>query len=173
MNGSILQDAYRYTSHGAMVARLQLLVSPGLQACAAYRLAHGFHVRGLWAAALIVWRLGYQLSGADICPSASIGRGLRLPHPCGVVVGAGVQIDEECTLYAGVTLGVAHPDQPDEPYPTLGDRVVVGAGAKVLGGVQIGDDARIGANAVVLHSAPAGSVAVGVPARVLRTDGHG
>lgn len=168
---SIFQDASRYTSRGVPGIVLHLALCPGLQACVAYRTAHALQVRGFRLLAYAVWRLGLQLSGADISPQAAIGRGLSLPHPQGVVIGAGTRIGAECTLYDGVNIGVAHPDRPDEPYPALGDRVLVGSGAKVLGGVSIGDDARIGANAVVLGSVPAGCTAVGNPARVVRGTG--
>ncbi len=163
----MFQDAYRYTTRGVLGAVLQLMLSPGLQVCVAYRVANWLHRRRLRLAAQIVCRIGRQCSGAEIHPMATIGRGLCLPHPHGVVVGIGVRIGSECTLYDGVNLGVAHPDRPGEGYPALGERVLVGTGAKVLGGIEIGDGARIGANAVVLQSVPAGCVAAGVPARIV------
>lgn len=103
------------------------------------------------------------VTGADIPLNARIGGGLLLPHPNGVVVHPQAEIGPNCLLFQQVTLGMG----ADGAVPTLGGHVDVGAGAKLLGGVHVGDHARVGANAVVLHDVPAGTTAVGMPARVL------
>lgn len=114
----------------------------------------------------LVKQVNHVLTGADLAWQAQVGPGLRLYHPTGVVLGPHVRIGAQCRIQQGVTLGGSGGDvrAPDES-PALGDRVRVGAGAKVLGALTIGDDVRIGANAVVVRSVPAGATAVGVPAR--------
>jgi serine O-acetyltransferase len=103
------------------------------------------------------------VTGSDINPSATIGQGLFLPHPNGVIIHRDAMIGDGCIIMQQVTIG----QLGDGPAPVLGNGVFVGAGAKVLGGVKIGDRARIGANSVVLCDVPAGKTAVGIPARVL------
>lgn len=129
------------------------------------------------ASALYYWRLGAAakffallnqiLFGCDIARGAEIDGGLYLPHPQGVVIGAMVRIGKNCIIHQGVTLG-ARGEEHLLSNPVVGDEVEIATGAKVLGGVQLGHFARIGANAVVLASVPDGGVAVGIPARVLR-----
>ena len=103
------------------------------------------------------------LTGCDVGINARFGSNLRLPHPVGVVIHERAVIGDDCMLMQQVTIGML----ADHRVPTIGSRVYVGTGAKVLGGIQIGDDARIGANAVVLIDVPAGATAVGIPARIL------
>ncbi|MBI9115045.1 serine O-acetyltransferase EpsC [Sanguibacter suaedae] len=142
------------------------LAYPGVHALWAHRLTHR-----MWRHPLL--RLPARLlsqatraaTGIEIHPSATLGRRLFIDHGMGVVIGATAVVGDDVTLFHGVTLGgrsMTH----GKRHPTLGDRVVVGAGAKVLGAVWVGDDAQIGANAVVVKDVPEGSVAVGVPARV-------
>lgn len=107
-------------------------------------------------------RLWSIISGADIPVNCQIGGGLMLPHPNGVVIAPDANIGINCIIFQQVTIGTA-----DGGYPTIGDNVLIGAGAKILGPVRIGDGAKIGANAVVLHDVPAGSTAAGIPARVI------
>ncbi len=104
--------------------------------------------------------------GIELPHTAVIGRRLVIEHQHGIVVHGRVRIGDDCTIRQGVTLGNKTADRPMDA-PTLGDRVNVGAGAKVLGAVTVGDDAQVGANAVVVKDVPAGSIAVGVPARVI------
>lgn len=106
-------------------------------------------------------------TGVEIHPGAKIGRRLFIDHGMGVVIGETAEIGDDCVLYHGVTLGGTHTDNIKR-HPTLGNRVLVGAGAKLLGDITIGDDANIGANAVVIIDAPAGSTLVGVPAKVIK-----
>jgi serine O-acetyltransferase len=167
----MFQDAYRYTTGGRVKQLTLSLIDPGLQACICYRIGNWLCKIGLGPLAQLTWRLGLSLSGADIPPRATIGRGLSLPHPQGVIIGRHAVLGEDCTLYDHVTVGVREwPVVGDEleAYPTLGDRVKLYSGCKVLGPISLGDDAIVGANAVVLSSVPAASVAVGLPARVVK-----
>jgi serine O-acetyltransferase len=108
------------------------------------------------------------LSGLDFVPGADIGPGLLIEHPSGVVIGGGVVIGSRCTLLQNVTLGERYGDgRPPHEYPCIGDGVTIGAGACLLGGIEVGDGAVIGANSVVIHDVPALRVAVGIPARLL------
>ena len=116
-------------------------------------------------AARIVSQASRFLTGIEIHPGATIGRRFFIDHGMGVVIGETAVIGDDCMMYHQVTLG-GRSLQPVKRHPTLGDRVVVGAGAKVLGPVWIGDGAQVGANAVVVHDVPAGAIAVGVPAQV-------
>jgi serine O-acetyltransferase len=110
---------------------------------------------------------GHALTGADIATNASVGPGLRLPHPVGIVIGAQSRLGRRCTIMQGVTIGAAQGRSP-----TLGDHVFVGPGAKVIGGVELGAYASIGANAVVIRDVPAHRFAVGIPAEVRRDSRH-
>jgi serine O-acetyltransferase len=110
--------------------------------------------------------LAQALTGVDIHPAATLGAGLFIDHATGVVIGETAEVGEDVTLYQGVTLGGTSLEH-GKRHPTLGDRVTVGAGAKVLGPVTIGDDSRIGANAVVVKDVPPNSVVVGVPGQVI------
>lgn len=104
------------------------------------------------------------LTSSDIDPNATLGKGLKLPHPNGVVVHANVVIGDDCLIMQQVTIG----QLAEGSVPVIGSDVYIGAGAKVLGRVQVGDRARVGANAVVLNDVPADSTAVGMPARIVR-----
>jgi serine O-acetyltransferase len=112
--------------------------------------------------AVLRHRFWSVVTGADIPLNSRLGGGLLLPHPNGVVVHPQVQIGPNCLLFQQVTLGMG----TDGAVPSLGGHVDIGAGAKVLGGIHVGDHARVGANAVVLHDVPAGATAVGIPARL-------
>src|SRR5512136_2928976 len=144
-----------------------LLCYPGLHAVWGHRISHWLwtHKRKLlarWLSQVARW-----LTGIEIHPGASIGPGFFIDHGMGVVIGETAEIGADVTLYHGVTLGGTSLEK-GKRHPTLGDRVVIGAGAKVLGAITIGDDSRIGANAVVVKSVPANSVVVGVPGQIVR-----
>lgn len=142
------------------------LVSVRMVATALYRLAHAVGARVPVLASMIK-QLNHLLTGADIAWQASIGPGLALFHPTGVVIGPHVRIGANCAIQQGVTLGGrGGDDAKSEEFPTLGSDVSLGAGARVVGGVHVGDGAQIGANAVVVSDVPAHTVAVGVPAKV-------
>lgn len=146
-----------------------LLAAPGFQALALYRLRRWLgEGRGPLLAALdlIIGRLAQILTGADLSPRAKIGPGLVIGHAVGVVIGEGAVIGRDGVILHGVTLGIAGRG-PQRGYPSIGDRVYVGAGAKVLGKIQLGDDVVVGANAVVTRPAPGRAVLAGVPARII------
>ncbi len=141
---------------------------PGFRAVIYYRLAAWLHRRGVKILPLLVFARTTSATGADIWPQAEIGPGFVVRHTP-VYVGIGVRIGRNCTLLQNVTLGEKLAPGTAERYPILGDDVVVGAGAVVLGPVRIGDGAVIGANSVVTRDVPAGAVAVGAPARLVGT----
>ena len=147
---------------------LEILVCyPGLHAVWGHRLSHWLWRHGLKLPGRWVSHLFRALTGIEIHPGASIGSGLFIDHGMGVVIGETAEIGSEVTLYHGVTLGGTSLAK-GKRHPTLEDRVVVGAGAKVLGAITIGADSRIGANAVVVKSVPPNSVVVGVPGQIVR-----
>ena len=149
-----------------------VLVYPGFHALQLHKAASTLHHGGLKLLGRIVSHASRQLTGIEIHPGATIGKRLFIDHGMGVVIGETSIIGDDCTLYQGVTLGGTG-KQRGKRHPTLGNNVVVGVGAKVLGDVTIGDHARIGGGAVVLRDVPAHTTAVGIPARsVAWTDPH-
>ena len=147
-----------------------LLLYSGVHAMAAHRIANRLQKEGKFFAARAVSQLSRHLTGIEIHPGATIGKGLFIDHGMGVVIGETAEIGDNCTIYQGVTLGGTGKDV-GKRHPTLGDNVMVGAGAKVLGPVKIGSNSKIAANAVVLREVPENSTAVGIPAKVVRRDG--
>lgn len=147
-----------------------VLTYSGVHAVMIYRLSHALYKRKLLLAARIVSQLGRLLTGIEIHPGAKIGKGLLIDHGSGVVIGETAEIGDYCLLYQGCTLGGTGKDK-GKRHPTLGNGVMVGCGAKVLGPFKVGDGAKIAANAVVLSEVPAGATAVGVPAKVVRMNG--
>ncbi len=144
-----------------------LLVYSGLHAIWIHRISHwlwrhNLHFWARWLSQFARW-----LTGIEIHPGASIGPGFFIDHGMGVVIGETAEIGADVTLYHGVTLGGTSLNK-GKRHPTIGDRVVIGAGAKVLGNITIGSDSRIGANAVVVKSVPENSVVVGVPGQIVR-----
>lgn len=142
---------------------------PGLHAIILYRWAHGLWAMELKWLARLVSHIARWLTGIEIHPGAEIGRRFFIDHGMGVVIGETAIIGDDCTLYHGVTLGGTS-WKPGKRHPTLGDNVVVGAGAKVLGPIDIGDGARIGSNAVVVKKVPADATVVGVPGRLVEIE---
>ena len=120
--------------------------------------------------ARFISQLARFMTGVEIHPGATIGDGLFIDHGSGVVIGETTIIGNNCTLYQGVTLGGTGKDV-GKRHPTLGNNVMVGAGAKVLGPLKVGNNSKIAANAVVLHEVPENCTAVGIPAKVVRRDG--
>jgi len=141
------------------------LLYSGLHAIWSYRLAHSLWERGLRFPARALSQLTRWVTGVEIHPGARIGRRFFIDHGMGVVIGETAEVGDDVLLYHGVTLGGRTRD-PGKRHPTLGDGVAVGAGAKILGPVVIGDRSIVGANAVVTRDAPADSVLIGVPAKV-------
>jgi serine O-acetyltransferase len=142
------------------------LVYSGLHAIWSYRLAHRmWAISALRGAARLLSQLTRLLTGIEIHPGATIGRRFFIDHGMGVVIGETAEIGDDVMVYHGVTLG-GRSLQHGKRHPTIGNRVTVGAGAKILGPLKIGDDSAIGANAVVTHDVPADSIATGIPALV-------
>ena len=141
------------------------LTYPGVHAVWAYRLAYMLFKKNFKLLARIVSSISRSYTGVDIHPGARLGRRLCIDHANGVVIGETTKIGTDCVLFHQVTLGGVSMSK-GKRHPTLGDRVMVGAGAKVLGPIHVGSDARIAANAVVVRDVPAGCSAIGVPARV-------
>ncbi len=142
---------------------------PGLHALVWHRLTHGLWRRGWRWLARFLAHLGRGLTGIEIHPGATIGRRVFIDHGMGVVIGETAEIGDDCTLYHGVTLGGTSWNK-GKRHPTLEAGVVIGAGAKVLGPITVGQGAKIGCNAVVVRDVPVGATVVGIPARVVRGD---
>jgi len=140
---------------------------PGIHALMFHRLAHGAWLRRWFWLGRFISHISRFLTGIEIHPGARIGRRVFIDHGMGVVIGETAEIGDDCTIYQAVTLGGTSLYRGTKRHPTLGKGVVVGAGAKVLGGFTVGDGAKIGSNAVVVKPVPAGATAVGNPARVL------
>lgn len=147
-----------------------LFLYSGVHALLAYRLSHYLHGKKHYFVARAVSQAARHLTGIEIHPAAKIGKGLVIDHGMGVVIGETTEIGDNCTLYQGVTLGGTGKDV-GKRHPTLGDNVLVGAGAKVLGPFRIGDNSKIAANAVVLEEIPENCTAVGIPAKIVRREG--
>ena len=140
---------------------------PGLHALVLHRRAHWCWTHGLKWLGRFIAHLARGLTGIEIHPGAIIGERVFFDHAMGVVVGETAEIGDGCTIYQGVTLGGTSLYKGVKRHPTLGKNVVVSAGAKVLGGFEVGDGAKIGSNAVVIKPVPAGATAVGIPARII------
>ena len=147
-----------------------ILTYSGLHAVHSYRRAHWFYQHKCFTIARIISQMSRFFTGIEIHPGAKIGKGLFIDHGAGVVIGETTEIGDYCTLYQNVTLGGTGKDT-GKRHPTLGNNVMVGAGARVLGPMKIGDNSKIAANAVVLEEVPPNCTAVGVPARVVKRDG--
>lgn len=144
-----------------------MLVYSGLHAIWIHRITHWLWSRNVRFLARWISQGARWLTGIEIHPGATIGPGFFIDHGMGVVIGETAEIGADVTLYHGVTLGGTSLNK-GKRHPTIGDRVVIGAGAKVLGGIEIGSDSRVGANAVVVKSVPPDSVVVGVPGQIIR-----
>ncbi|OBH56634.1 serine O-acetyltransferase [Mycobacterium sp. E2479] len=151
----------------AVPTTLQVIFAyPGVHAIWCHRINHWLWQRGAKLAARITAEITRILTGVEIHPGAVLGPGLFIDHATGVVIGETAEVGEDVTLYHGVTLGGSGRDT-GKRHPTIGDRVTIGAGAKILGAIKVGDDSRIGANAVVVKEVPSSSVVVGVPGQVI------
>lgn len=143
------------------------LLYSGFHAVLAYRVSHKLYEKKKFFAARLISQGARFLTGIEIHPGAKIGKGLFIDHGSGVVIGETTEIGDNCTLYQGVTLGGTG-KHVGKRHPTLGNNVMVGTGAKVLGPFKVGDNTKIAANAVVLEEIPDNCTAVGIPARVVR-----
>src|SRR5688500_12505754 len=141
---------------------------PGFHAMLVHRLGHQLWGAGLKWLARFISHLGRWLTGIEIHPGATIGERFFIDHGMGVVIGETAEIGDDCTLYHGVTLGGTSWNK-GKRHPTLANGVVVGAGAKILGPITIGEGARVGSNAVVVKDVPPGATVIGIPARVVES----
>ena len=148
-----------------------LLLYPGIKAVRSHRLAHWCYLHNLKFLARAVSQRSRRRTGIEIHPGATIGRRLVIDHGMGIVIGETAEIGDDCLIYHGVTLGGTGKDV-GKRHPTIGNNVLIGTGAKVLGPIKVGDNSRIAANSVVLKEIPEDSTAVGIPARVVRIAGQ-
>lgn len=148
-----------------------ILAYPGVHAIWGHRISHWLWNRGARVVARTLAEFTRIVTGVDIHPGAILGSGLFIDHATGVVIGETAEVGDDVTLYHGVTLGGSGSDT-GKRHPTVGDRVIIGAGAKVLGAIKIGDDSRIGANAVVVKPVPSCAVVIGVPGQVISRHGR-
>ncbi len=148
-----------------------VLTYAGFHALLAYRISHWLKSVGVPFVPRAISQLARWLTGIEIHPSAKIGTGFFIDHGMGVVIGETAEVGDYVTLFQGVTLGGTGKER-GKRHPTLGNHVVVGAGAKILGGIKIGDNVKIGANSVVLKNVPSNSTVIGVPARIIKSQGE-
>jgi serine O-acetyltransferase len=144
-----------------------MLLYPGFHAILFHRIAHWFFKRKLFFIARSISQFSRFITGVEIHPGATIGRGLFIDHGMGIVVGETAEIGDNCTIYHGVTLGGTGKDR-GKRHPTIGNNVLISTGAKILGPFKVGDNSRIGANAVVLREVEPNTTVVGVPGRPVK-----
>lgn len=147
-----------------------LLLYQGLHAIIAHRFAHWFYKRKLFFIARLISQISRFFTLIEIHPGASLGRGILIDHGTGVVIGETAVVGDDCTIYQGVTLGGVG-TMKGKRHPTLGKNVTVGAGAKILGSFEVGDNSKIAANAVLLKPIGTNTTAAGIPARPVKIDG--
>jgi serine O-acetyltransferase len=143
-----------------------LLCYPGFHAVLIHRLAHGVYKRGWFTLARVISQFSRTMTGIEIHPGATIGRRFFIDHGMGIVIGETAEIGDDVLMYQGVTLGGTG-KQTGKRHPTIGNEVVIGTGAKILGNIKIGDHVKVGAGSVVVRSVPDHSTVVGVPGRVV------
>ena len=163
--------AYQARDPAARSALEVLLLYPGLKAVRSHRRAHWCYTHGLMFLARVISQASRRRTGIEIHPGATIGKRLVIDHGMGIVIGETAEIGDDCLIFHGVTLGGTGKDQ-GKRHPTLGNNVMVGCGAKILGPFTVGDNARIAAGAVVLREVPPNCTAVGVPAQIVRCGGQ-
>jgi serine O-acetyltransferase len=145
---------------------------PGLHAIAMHRWAHWCWTHGFKWLGRFISHIARGLTGIEIHPGAKIGRRVFIDHGFGVVIGETAEVGNDCTIYQGVTLGGTSLNKGAKRHPTLGRGVIIGAGAKVLGGFSVGEGAKVGSNAVVVKEVPPGATAVGNPAHIVQKDAN-
>ena len=163
--------AYQARDPAARSALEVYLLYPGVKATLRHRRAHWCWTHGLKFLGRAISQRTRKITGIEIHPGATIGRRLVIDHGMGIVIGETAEIGDDVLMYQGVTLGGTGKDQ-GKRHPTIGNNVLIGSGAKVLGPFKVGDNSRIAANAVVLSEVPPDSTAVGVPARIVRVAGE-
>lgn len=161
-----LVNAYKDYDPAAKSRAEILLLYPGPRAIFFHRIAHAFYGLGLFFISRFVSEFSRWITGIEIHPGAKLGRRLVIDHGMGVVIGETAEVGDDCIIFHGVTLGGVQFD-PVKRHPTIGNGVLIGTGAKILGPVTIGDGARIGANAMITKNVPAGTTMVGNPAVAL------
>ena len=164
-------DAYKARDPAARTSLEVLLLYPGVKAVRSHRKAHWCYEHGYKFLARLISQASRRRTGIEIHPGAKIGKRLVIDHGMGIVIGETAEIGDDCLIYHGVTLGGTGKDV-GKRHPTIGNNVLIGTGAKVLGPFKVGDNSRIAANSVVLSEIPDNSTAVGVPARVVKIDGR-
>jgi serine O-acetyltransferase len=145
-----------------------ILAYPGFHAVLLHRVSSWFYRRKRYVIARVISHIGRILTGIEIHPGAKIGQRLFIDHGFGVVIGETAEVGDDVLLYQGVTLGGTG-NERGKRHPTVGNRVVVGTGASVLGNITLGDDSKVGAGAVVVHSVPPGATVVGIPGKVVKS----
>lgn len=166
-----LVEAYKSRDPAARSTFEILTLYPGIKATLAHRRAHWFYERGMFYLARWISQCSRYRTGIEIHPGAKIGKRFVIDHGMGVVIGETAEIGDDVLIYQGVTLGGTGKDI-GKRHPTIGNNVLIGCGAKVLGPFRVGDNSRIASNAVVLNEIPSDSTAVGVPARVVKVAGQ-
>ena len=164
-------DAYLARDPAAQSALEVLLLYPGVKAVQSHRRAHWFYEHDMKFIARLISQMSRRRTGIEIHPGAKIGKRLVIDHGMGIVIGETAEIGDDCLIYHGITLGGTGKDS-GKRHPTIGNNVLIGTGAKVLGPFKVGDNSRIAANSVVLGEIPPDSTAVGVPARVIKIAGQ-
>ena len=164
-------DSVMRRDPAAQSALQVFLLTPGLHAVWAHRVHHWLWLRGWRFTARVLSQIVRFHTGVEIHPAAQLGRRLLIDHGMGVVIGETAEIGDDVYIYHQVTLGGTSSEQ-GKRHPTIGNNVIIGAGAKLLGAIDIGENARIGANAVVVASVPADTTVVGIPARAVVRTGH-
>lgn len=153
----------------AIKSQMEVLLYPSFRVMLSYRRAHKHYLKGHYFRARWISQRAVRRTGIEIHPGATIGKGLFIDHGSGVIIGETTIIGDNCTLYQGVTLGGTGKEH-GKRHPTLGNNVMISAGAKVLGSFTIGDNSKVGAGSVVLDEVPPNSTVVGVPGRVVKRD---
>ena len=166
-----LVEAYKARDPAARSTLEILLLYPGVKAMRSHKRAHWCYEHGLKFLARLISQRSRRRTGIEIHPGAKIGKRLVIDHGMGIVIGETAEIGDDCLIYHGVTLGGTGKDV-GKRHPSIGNNVLIGTGAKVLGPFNVGDNSRIAANSVVLSEIPPNSTAVGVPARVVKVDGR-
>lgn len=159
-----LLEAYRKNDPAARSLLEVALLYPGVKALLLHRVAHQLYTWGVPFFPRLVCEISRLITGIEIHPGARIGKNLVIDHGMGVVIGETAEIGDDCLIFHGVTLGGK--GGFGKRHPTVGNRVMIGAGAKLIGNITIGDDAKVGANSVVTKNIPNGATAFGIPARV-------
>ena len=163
--------AYKARDPAARSTLEILLLYPGVSAVHSHRYAYWCYNHHLKFLGRMISQLNRHFTGIEIHPGAKIGKRLVIDHGMGIVIGETAEVGDDCLIYHGVTLGGTGKDH-GKRHPTIGNNVLIGTGAKVLGPFKVGDNSRIAANSVVLSEIPPNSTAVGIPARIVKMNGH-